>query len=557
MTQIQNDKKSIMDFFPLTSPRKSQQLVIEEVDKAYKSGKRIVILEAPVGSGKSAIAVTIARSIGSVVEEGVGGAHVITPRKSLQDQYFYDFKDHLVLMKGRNAYPCTIDAPIRAYTAVIKAVKEGKVKQPDKHSPNCAEAPCKGDTEIYKECTKARDCPYVLAIDIANEEEIVVHNLHSFIFQSNFGGKFKKRELLIIDEAHEIENTIRSFVSKNIYVNVPLKEKTYEHLRSSGDIKEWTTFLMTPEFIPEETDRDRNLKARDKTYVSAREEYLRKVLSLEEKDRYSGGFAVEIKPEFKRTISGETLIGVNFEFIPKSVAGAAQSLLFEYGTKVLLMSGTIYNKDTYCHTLGISPSDVHFIRIGSSFPKENRPIYLKPKYQVDTSHRNWEGNFPKLIDIIKEIMSIFKDVKGLIHAPSYTAAVALANAINDPRIWTHDNTNFTSKLEEFFSSPGNGVFISPICQQGVDFHGDRARFQIIVRVPYPSTGSAFMESQVKDDFPWYNYQSLLIFGQQIGRINRSEDDFGATFLVDERFNKYIRRNASNLPGWVKEAMVWR
>jgi Rad3-related DNA helicase len=96
-----------------------------------------------------------------------------------------------------------------------------------------------------------------------------------------------------------------------------------------------------------------------------------------------------------------------------------------------------------------------------------------------------------------------------------------------------------------------------VCQEGVDFKGDRARFQIIVRIPYPATSSKFMTSQVEGNFPWYNFQSLIVFGQQIGRINRSEDDFGATFLVDDRFNRYVSRNSSYLPGWVKEAFVWR
>lgn len=546
-----------MDFFPLPQARKSQELVIEEADKAFKSGKRIVLLEAPVGSGKSAIAVTLARSVGLQKEEGVGGAHIITPRKSLQDQYFEDFSEHLVLMKGRNAYPCTIDAPIRAYTAVIKAINEGKIKQPDKNSPNCSEAPCRGDADIYKECTENRDCPYIVAIKTACEQEIVVHNLHSFIFQSNFSGRFDKREMLIIDEAHEIENTIRGFISKKMYLKIPLKEIEYTNLLASKNIKDWTQFLLQDRFVPEETDKDRNLKAQDKTYKSDRDEYLAKILALEEKDRFDKGFSVEVTHDIKHTPRGDVPVGTILEFIPHYVGSAAEALLFSYGTKVLLMSGTIYNREVYCKSLGINVEDVHFIRIGSSFPKENRPIYLKPAYTVDTSHAKWNDNFPRLIEIINSILAIFKDVKGLIHAPSYVAANQLVNAINSDRVWTHDNNNFLTKLEEFYASPGNGVFISPVCQQGVDFKDDRARFQIVIRVPYPSTSSQFIKNQVENNFPWYNYQSLIVLGQQIGRINRSENDFGATFLVDERFVRFIKRNATMLPNWVKEAIVWK
>jgi Rad3-related DNA helicase len=162
-----------------------------------------------------------------------------------------------------------------------------------------------------------------------------------------------------------------------------------------------------------------------------------------------------------------------------------------------------------------------------------------------------------MLDKIKEISGIFHDVKGLIHTPSYMASEQIRNGLNDPRFITHQPNDFQQKLEEFYESKAPGVFLSPVCQLGVDFKGDRARLQIILRVPYLNTSSKFVEDKVKNDFPWYNYQSLITFGQQIGRVNRSADDYGATFLIDERFNKFISRNNKVLPGWVKEAIVYR
>ena len=141
-----------------------------------------------------------------------------------------------------------------------------------------------------------------------------------------------------------------------------------------------------------------------------------------------------------------------------------RNMLLDYGDKVLLMSGTIYNKDLYCRSIGINPADAHFIRIGSSFPKENRPIYLKPQYQVNTSHALWNENFASLIEIIQKISAIFKGAKGLIHAPSYVAAEQIRNALNDPRFISHLPSDFITKLDEFYSSKSPSVFISPVCQ---------------------------------------------------------------------------------------------
>jgi Rad3-related DNA helicase len=542
----------IMQHFPLQEARQSQKIVLEEIDKVFKLGTKIIVLEAPVGSGKSAIAITLAKAEGIQTGTGVGGTHIITPRKSLQDQYFSDFSKDVVLMKGRNAYPCTFEAPPREYVAVVKAIREGKIKQPDKHSPNCAEAPCKGDTDIYQICTEGRDCPYVLAISIAQEHGIVIHNLHSFIYQSNFGGRFDARGLLIVDEAHEIENTIRGFITKKVVINKVLKKEASQEFTT---LAQWNQYLLNPTFVPEETERDRNLKAQDKTFVSAKEEYLRSVEELTGKDYFDKGFSVEWIPIIK---SGtQTQVATAFEFIPHYVGGAVRNMLLDYGQKVLLMSGTIYNKDLFCRNLGIAPEEAHFIRIGSSFPKENRPIYLKSQYQVNTSHALWNENFADLIDVIKKIMLIFKNAKGLIHAPSYAASEQIKNALNDPRVVNHTAHDFLTKLEDFFKEKEPKIFISPVCQQGVDFKEDRARFQIIVRVPYPSTNSKFYEDKVKNDFPWYNYQALVTFGQELGRVNRADSDYGATFLVDERFNKFISRNSKALPTWVKEGMVWK
>lgn len=539
-------KRKVMDFFPLDTPRKDQELVIKGIEEAFNAGNKIVILEAPVGSGKSAIAVTLARA------QGEAGAHVITPRKGLQDQYYDDFSDHLVLMKGRNAYPCTIESTPGQYKKIVKMILEGRIAQPSRGDENCAEAPCRDNAQIYKDCTEERDCPYVVAMTLAQNQPLVIHNMHSFIFQSSFGKKFEKRGLLIVDEAHEIESTIRGFITKSIYLPVVVKEEDRAGLKTWED---WQKFFLDDQFVPKETSRDAQAKAADKHYQSEKDKYLTKVASINLNDQLAKGFSVEVTYS---TRPGTNLpMGTTFEFIPVNVGSAVQSMLLDYGDKVLLMSGTIYNKELYCRNLGINPENACFIRIGSSFPRDNRPIYCMPKYQVNTSHANWNENFAEMVEKIQSISKIFHDVKGLIHAPSYMAAEQLRNALNDPRYVTHMPSDFQEKLQGFYADPGNSIFISPVCQQGVDFKEDRARFQIILRVPYLNTSSQFVKDKMETDFQWYNYQSLVVFGQQIGRVNRGPGDYGATFLLDERFTRYLSKNNKMLPLWVKEAISYR
>lgn len=537
-----------MSFFPLPQARKSQEVVINEIDSVFQSGKKIILLEAPVGSGKSAIAMTFARKIAAQGKT----SHVITPRKSLQDQYYSDFYDDVVLMKGRNAYPCIIDDAPAKFIPILKDIGKGIPPPQPRYDESCATGDCVGNRAVFTLCTQDRDCPYTTAMELAQSSPTVVHNLHSFIYQSSFAEKFQARDLLIIDEAHDIEGVIRDFVARELSVETPIG---FPFTVENNTREEWMAFLLQDELVPVETTKERAAKEVDPAYQSRRDVYLAQVGAIFGSPLFEKKFSCERSP--RQLPGSKSKEYLDLKFIPHSLGGEPTRYLFDFGAKVLLMSGTIYSKEQFCATLGLSLDDVHFIRIGSSFPVENRPIYAKAKYQTGTSHALWGENLPTIVKKIQDIMGIFKDVKGLIHAPSYAAAEQLVRELKSPRVLTHRPEDFLRRLEEFFAAPGNGVFLSPICQQGVDFKGDRARFQIILRVPYPSTSSEFVQSKVKEDFAWYNYQALVVFGQQLGRVNRSESDYGATFLMDERFAKFIGKNTSHLPKWVKDAIVWK
>ena len=539
--------KDIMEYFPysesMPTARPGQVAVIKEIDNAFKAGKKLIILEGPVGCGKSAIAMTFAKAFND--------AHMITPRKSLQDQYYSDFHKDIVLMKGRNSYPCVFDGHV-SIKKIYRDIIAGQVKAPILGEANCSTGPCRGDKDIFKICMDRNDvCPYNLAMDTAQKNPIVVHNLHSFIFQTNFTEKFNKRELLVIDEVHDVEDIVREFVIRKHTINHVIQP---EMAPQGYDIDEWCDFFLTPSFVPRESEAEVRMKAEDEAFRSEKDQYVQKVENFREKKEYYKDNVI-----VRTTINkiGMRDISTSFEFIPKSLGNAVQNMLIDMGEHVILMSGTIYGKDIFCKNLGINPLDAHYIRISSTFPAANRPIILKSEYQVDTSFVNWNDNFEEMIEKIKKIMGIFGDVKGLIHAPSYEAGEQISNALKDRRILIHGKSDFQDKLDYFYNSKEPLIFVSPVCSQGVDFKEDRARFQIIIRVPYANTSDPFINYQVENDFSWYNYQALKVFGQQLGRINRSEEDYGVTFCLDSRFNKFITKNLSKIPKWVQNAFVWR
>jgi Rad3-related DNA helicase len=539
----------LLSYFPtnesIRGPRSGQTAVLNEIHKVIQSGKKLIILEGPVGCGKSAIAVTIS--------EAFKDAHIITPRKSLQDQYYDDFGDRTVLMKGRGSYPCTFGVTPSAYKRVAVAIAKGRVTQPSYGEANCSNAPCKGSKVIYNNCVGVTgECPYTLAIETAQDSPAIIHNLHSFIYQTAYAEKFQKRQVLIIDEAHEISGTIRDFITRKFAVHIPVQEG--DRPQVTNDIDSWANFFSEDRFVPVMSRGEIHQKAMDPDWVTPIEEYTERVLVLRaQKDYYKEKFSV------KATINmvGTEEISTTFEFVPANLGSAPRDLLFNYGEYVILMSGTVYGKETFCRELGIDPDSAHYIRISSTFPKDNRPIYCKPEYQVDTSFKCWNDNFSEMIQKMSEIMSIFSDAKGLIHAPSYDAAQQIVKALPGSRAVTHTSRDFQHNLKDFYDSPEPLVFVSPVCQQGVDFKDDRARFQIVTRVPYLNTSDEFVKYKVENDFMWYNAQALIVWGQQLGRINRSEGDYGATFLMDTRFNSFIRKNSKVIPKWVKEAIIYK
>lgn len=539
-----------MEFFPLPSVRKSQEIVIKEIESAFKSGKKYVILEGPVGSGKSAVAMTFARATGPK------GTHLITPRKGLQDQYYADFGDYISLMKGRNAYPCVVDSTPAKHKSIIKQVKAGKVTPPV-HGESCATGPCKDDSTIAKVCAGAGGCPYTIAMEVAQASEIVVHNLHSFMFQTYFGGKFEERQMMIIDEAHEIEGVVRDFAISSFVLPKGIPENLKaDLLRSSEKQRDWGQVLLMPENIPEVTPLERQKKEANQEFQTEQDRYLSRVNYLtSETGPFTKGVSVEIEPVY---VPGRAPTpAVKVSFIPHSVASQVKGMLLDYGKQVLLMSGTIYSKASFCAELGIPEAEAYFIRVASSFPVKFRPVYAKPEYQIDTSHAKWQESFPEMIQIMKKILTIFKDDKGLIHAPSYASVTEIVDALKDPRLIPHESATAQQTLEAFFADSGNKVLVSPICQQGVDFKDDRARFQIITRVPYMNTSSEFVQDMMAKNFAWYNRQALIVFGQQLGRVNRHPSDYGATFLLDSRFPKFISRNKPLLPQWVHDAIIYK
>ena len=509
--------------FPYPAFRPGQREAIDAVRDAFSSGRRFVVLEAPTGSGKSAIAVALAREAGS--------AFLLTAQKLLQDQYVDDFPD-LALMKGRANYDCLV--------------------VPTTHA---AAAPCLAG-RTYPACEA---CPYFRAKDVAIAADRTVMNYAYYLAELNHAGGFGPRDLLVLDEAHGVEGSLMQFVEVRMtdadLARVGLDRRLPQGSDAFGLI-DGVLDLVDPLRA-----RSRDLAARLESLpstTSAAVEVLRAKrwidgtvarLELLEASRDDGDADWVVD-------EGRDPHGRRLAFRPVDVAAFAEPFLFRYGRRVLMMSATILDADTYVRSLGLHPDDVEVVRAPSHFPPQRRPVLLRPAARL-TRHR-LNAELPKLVDAVAELMRDHPHEKGVVHAHSYRIARAIVEGLPEAlrrRIRTHAAAgDRDAALAEHVASPEPTVLLTPSMTEGIDLAGDLARWQAICKIPYPYLGDPQVAARREQDPAWYAWRTCLTIVQAYGRTVRSADDHAVTYLLDADFPAFLRREAERLPGWFREAL---
>ena len=121
-----------------------------------------------------------------------------------------------------------------------------------------------------------------------------------------------------------------------------------------------------------------------------------------------------------------------------------------------------------------------------------------------------------------------------------------------------------AKYRAAASKPRGAILLSVFrgkASEGIDFADDQARAVFCIGIPYPSTQDPkvlakkeyqeYAEKSLSAD-DWYNLQAYRACNQSFGRVIRHKNDYGAIFLVDQRF-EYASTKA-NLSHWVQEAV---
>jgi Rad3-related DNA helicase len=534
--------------------RPRQKEVLDEIEKALAERKKFIILEAPVGFGKSAIAAALCKHLGS--------AYLLTSTKQLQDQYSSDFG--FLMVMGKANFTCLVPTASGRSLACSqgKCMVDWKLSEcPHYISFEEYEAhrlhACRRDAK----CEHLEDgklCYYYTQKWDGLWAQTMVANYPLFLSELKYTEDINRRKLLVCDEAHDLERQMIGFTSyslkKTLLQNyntgnseVNIADRGQESIAWLDQLAEAKKRLEG--FIGQNGDDDsvQDQVASCKSSLTSLESFMK---DLEEvPDNW-------IVNKTKRSEDGISVDEVAFQ--PLEV-GAYTGWLFDTAETVLFMSATIFSKEAFCRTAGVPEEEATFIRVkNSSFPVENRWIYSLAVARLN--RESMDASLGEIAMVVDEIMTQHSGERGIIHTTSYAQDRYIREHVspqNRMRLSSTEGVSSRHALLKAHGSKDESVLISPSLHQGVDLRDELSRFQVLVKVPYPDLSDRRTRIKLEKNPSWYDWQTALRLVQTYGRSIRSETDHAITYILDSNFPSFLRNHRDLFPEYFLEAIQTR
>ena len=515
---------------PKYNPRSGQIVLINKINNAIGQGYKNIILEAGTGTGKSAIATTLA----NMYED----SYILTMTKQLQQQYMDDFSSMLVEIKGRGNYKCNYKGS------------------------------CDFCIKAEYNLSKCSDCEYLTALNKAKESENVLTNYDYFYYAVVSNSVLNSRELLILDEAHNLERKMLALSSSDLnreYIATKFGIDVFEPIRygtkSINYLKRKPDYWMglCDELVAKCVENINEIEGEHKNDVQVTldefESDPEKFSNFNYVEKQQLEADAKLFNSIKMGLESNDLIidlpneddirsdrmDISAEFKPYSVLNETENLL-KLGNIRIFLTGTLGSKDKFCEWNNINPDDTFYIYHKSPFDVANRPIYTDFVGKMSGKRRNvpnWKNQ--KAISKLKEILDRHPNEKGVIHTSSNEQAFWIIDNLRQYNLMFVGGSERNQILKDFTESKDNIILIGASIKDGVDFKGDLCRFQIVFKIPYPQ-----LNEQVKYrrdlDPKWYYYQAVMALMQAYGRGIRDKDDWCVMYIIDSDFIKLFDFN---------------
>jgi Rad3-related DNA helicase len=535
-------------------PRKEQKEALNFIEAEYQKNKlnKFFLLNLPVGSGKSHLALMIADWYKKNVNK-LAKVDIITNSKLLQDQYSNEYES-ISDLKGKDNYEC------------------------EQYSCSCAQ----GAEFNRLNKTSCESCPYTSAKESFISGNISLTNFYLYILYAIYNPKLlesRDSRVLIVDEAHEFDDVMSDFITIKVTENMVKRFKfadeysIMKQLKAVTSISNYVDFLkyLNGEVLTTLESMEKGMSTSPRNVKQDKRDLkINKLIGGKNSDVKTMQLATDLRQlqlkieiflkEYKEnpnnwvleTYYNEKLKQKELSLEPIWAYDYLDKYVFSNYDMVILMSGTILDKNLFCQLNGLDVGKAVYYSIRSPFNPKNRPIFYMPLGKM--SYKSKEETFKKYIPYIKKLLDKYKNKKGIIHTNSFELAKWIEQSIRDPRLIFHDSSNKDEMLKLHKESEEPTVIVSPSMDTGVSFDNDDARFQIIAKVPYPSLGSQKNKLRQSNNPDWYAWKTVSGLVQMSGRPVRSEIDYADTIILDGSFGDVIKHSSHFIPDWIQEAI---
>jgi ATP-dependent DNA helicase DinG len=472
---------------------------------------------------------------------------VLTPQRILQRQYEESFTDgNLVSVYGKANYFCATKLGLNCDIG-------------DDIKPKCESCPAK------QAFASVRKMPHV----VLNYKLAL---LYSELFPG-YSAEMPVKDLMVFDECHTLENNLVSH--RAVTVGKGRCEKMQISFFKPRDLKQAHQFIID-EYYPAVDanyfELDKSVKAIDHKY-----EFHQTANLLPSEIRTKRDY----KEVMRHRLLVKKLAEIDFAVLEKYYVLMTDKTNFQFkeiyggdlfnhilkpkADRFLFMSSTILNFEAFAKDLSIPRDEIAMIDMPSEFDPANRPVYFMPTakmaYGWDKPDRTSDRN--KMLKRVVDLCNAHEGESGIIHTGSFQIASWLIDELQGKigqRIMTHsqdDNSTRDECIEEFTENKGKVpmVLISPSCTEGLDLVDDASRFAIFVKVPYPFLGDEWVKRRKDLSDEWYMRQAMISIIQGGGRVVRSPEDWGNTYILDQSFNYLWNQYKSKVPQWWKDAFT--
>ena len=600
----------VADWFgmkPFISPRIEQKQIIPLILEELANGTKNIIVESPTGSGKSAISYFIPQISGKP-------SYVLTHLKGLQDQYAEELPI-MKVVKGRSNYKCNLNVPANCEDIEVleKAIEDFKATGVI-HSDNCTSdnAPCTKvknfncsfkfsieelhDSDSSFSDNSSNFCGYFSDLAVATKSHFFLTNMN-YLASAFPTGNLLQRDLLIVDEAHNLESALMSHYSLDftlsdleMFFGVPTRKEckgdNHKTERRNRMLEAWSpksNSLGFPNIPSIKTNTDNRVWSMSAKVFQMYFQNLSKTLSFRiANEKISENDIQEANILLKKIMlltekmndwenwvwtKNDELNPSRIKFKPLSVKTYAEDVIHSAGNQRVFISATIGDADVFRDELGLDSDSTTFIRINySSFPIENRPIYTHIVGGNLSYNSKSEMDYFQTAKAIKKIAWRYKGKKGLILPYTKANQEEIIDAINTHfpivarRIRTHSDEpkQREEDFKSFNSMDSDDILISTYANQGYD--GKDVSFCIIVKVPFASLGDIQVKKRTEMNPKWYKSQTANLLTQMCGRVVRSKEDVGDTYIIDPQFLSFFDNKrggtslATEMPKYVVESI---